>query len=134
MRLEAVEMAIMQWQSAYAMVLQARAIGCVAARKTIESETFMDGEQINKFIETFGQQILNLQKHQAELLVAVTVLRGLVAIQMFPHDPLDGTNQILTLEKTRLASDPTYQDREEFSELIQALRDLKRMGGGPHEA
>jgi hypothetical protein len=95
----------------------------------------MDDEKINEFIIKIGQQMLDLQKHQVELLVAVNVLKGLLALQMYPDDPIEGAKQIRDLEATLLSqSDPNRQERQEVSELIQALKDLKKMGHEPHEA
>jgi hypothetical protein len=95
----------------------------------------MDDEKLNEFIITIGQRMLDFQRHQVELIVAVNVLKGLLALQMYPDDPIEGAKQIQKLEATFLSQyDPNRQERQQVSELIQALEDLKKMGHEPHEA
>jgi hypothetical protein len=81
-----------------------------------------------------GKQVLAMEGHLAELESAVGALKAFVAAQMFPDDPKEALNQLQTLEKTLLNSDPRAAQRKTTQEAFEALQQWRRTGGPPHES
>ena len=97
----------------------------------------MDDERIASLLSSMmelGKQVLAMEGHLAELESAVGALKAFVAAQMFPDDPKEALNQLHTLEKTLLNSNPRTAQREGVQEALEALRQWRRTGGPPHES
>ena len=97
----------------------------------------MDDERIASLLSSvmeLGNQVLAMDGRLAELEAAVGALRAFVSAQMFPNDPEEALNQLQTLEKTLLNSNPRTAQREGVQEALEALRQLRRTGGPPHES
>ena len=97
----------------------------------------MDDERIASLLSSvmeLGKQVLAMEGHVAELESAVDALKAFVAGQTFPDDPKEALNQLKTLEKTLLNSNPRTAQREGVQEALEALRQLRRTGGPPHES
>jgi hypothetical protein len=90
----------------------------------------MDDATIRDFMATVSQQILILDRNLANLRAAVIVLQAIAAIQMAPDDPMEAAKQLRNLENMLLESDPKSQERKEVAEIIEAVKLLKKRGGG----
>lgn len=94
----------------------------------------MDDDKTKKMLITFSEQFVTLAGQVAELRSAVNVLKVLVAAQLMPDDPLEGLKQIRNQEKILLARDSNEQERKSTAELIEAVKLMRKHGGGTHEA
>jgi hypothetical protein len=97
----------------------------------------MDDERIESLLTTvmdLGKQVLAMEGHLAELESAVGALKAFVAAPMFPDDPKEAFNQLQTLEKTLLNSDPRTAQRKRTQESLEALQQWRRSGVPPHES
>src|ERR1700682_3667881 len=94
----------------------------------------MDDERIDSLLTTvmdLGKQVLAMEGHLAELESAVGALKAFVAAQMFPDDPKEALNQLYTLEKTLLNSDPRTAQLKLLQEALEALQQWRRSGVPP---
>jgi len=91
-------------------------------------------ESLLRSVMDLGKQVLANEGHLAELESAVGALKAFVAAQMFPDDPKEALNQLQTLEKTLLNSDPRTAQRKTMQEAIEALQQWRRTGDPPHES
>ncbi len=57
------------------------------------------------------------------------VLQAIAALQMAPDDPMEAAKQLQNLEKMLLESDPKSQERKEVTEIIAAMKLLKKRRG-----
>jgi hypothetical protein len=97
----------------------------------------MDDERIASLLSSvmeLGKQVLAVDGRLAELESAVGALKAFVAAQMFPDDPKEALNQLQTLEKTLLNSNPRTAQREGMKEALEALQQWRRSGVPPHES
>ena len=97
----------------------------------------MDDERIESLLNSvmeLGKQVLAMDGHLAELEAAVGALKAFVSAQMFKNDPEEALNQLQTLEKTLLNSNPRTALREGMQEALEALQQWRRTGGPPHES
>ena len=97
----------------------------------------MDDERLESLLRSvmeLGKQVLAMEGHLAELESAVGAVKALVAAQMFPNDPEEALNQLQTLEKTLLNSDPRTAQRKRTQEALEALQQWRRSGVPPHES
>jgi hypothetical protein len=97
----------------------------------------MDDERIELLLTTvmdLGKQVLAMEGHLAELESTVGALKAFVAAQMFPDDPKEVFNQLQTLEKTLLNSDPRTAQRKRTQEALEVLQQWRRSGVPPHES
>jgi hypothetical protein len=90
----------------------------------------MDDATIRDLFATVSEQILILDRNLANLRAAVIVLQAIAALQMAPDDPIEAAKQLRNLEKMLLESDPKSQERKEVSEIIEAVKLLKKRGSG----
>jgi hypothetical protein len=94
----------------------------------------MDDTKIQNFIATISEQFIVLEEQIAELRASVTVLKGILAIQLSPDDPLEGAKQLRHLEDAVLKRDPNASARQQAADVIEAVRLWQKTGGGKHEA
>jgi hypothetical protein len=97
----------------------------------------MDDERLESLLSSvmeLGKQVLAIEGHLAELESAVGALKAFVSAQMFPNDPEEALNQLQTLEKTLLNSNPRTAQREGVKEALEALQQWRRTGGPRHES
>ncbi len=97
----------------------------------------MDDERIESLLSSvmeLGKQVLAMDGHLAELEAAIGALKAFVSAQMFKNDPEEALNQLQTLEKTLLNSNPRTALREGMQEALEALQQWRRTGGPPHES
>jgi hypothetical protein len=85
-------------------------------------------------ILTLTEQFLALEKRLSELRSSVTVLKGILAMQLSPDDPLEGAKQLRELEDTVSKLDPTAPARQQAADVIEAVKLWQKHGGGKHEA
>jgi len=71
-----------------------------------------------------------LDRNLANPRAAVIVLQAIAALQMAPDDPMEAAKQLQNLEKMLLESDPKSQERKEVTEIIAAMKLLKKRRGG----
>jgi hypothetical protein len=90
----------------------------------------MDDATIRDFIATASEQLLILDRNLANLRAAVIVLQAIAALQMSPDDPIEAAKQLQNLERMLLESDPKSRERKEVAEIIDAVKRLKKRGGG----
>jgi hypothetical protein len=100
-------------------------------RSTIDAERI---ESLLRSVVDLGKQVAAVDGHLAELEAAVGALKAFVAAQMFPNDPKEALNQLQTLEKTLLNSNPRIAQRKGMQEALEALQQWRRTGGSPHES
>ncbi len=100
-------------------------------RGTIDNERI---ESLLRSVVDLGKQVVAMDGHLAELEAAVGALKAFVAAQMFPNDPKEALNQLQTLEKTLLNSNPRTAQRKGTQEALEALQQWRRTGGSPHES
>jgi hypothetical protein len=93
----------------------------------------MDDAKRENAIATLTGQLLTLDKGLADLRASVTVLKGILAIQLNPDDPIDGAKQIRSLEDEVLKFDPNASARRQAADVIEAVK-LWKKHGGPHES
>lgn len=79
----------------------------------------------------FAEQLLILNQQIGELRASVNVLKVLEALRLNPTDPASGVKAIQHLEQKQLSLDPSEQLRQEAFELIDAVKQWKKMGE-PH--
>ena len=97
----------------------------------------MDDGRIDSLLTTvmdLGKQVLAMEGHLAELESAVGALKAFVAARMFPDEPQKALNQLQTLEKALLNSNPRTAQRKGTQEALEALQQWRRTGGPPHES
>jgi hypothetical protein len=90
----------------------------------------MDDATIRDFIATASEQLLILDRNLANLRAAVIVLQAIAALQMSPDDPIEAAKQLRNLENMLFESDPKSQERKEVAGIIEAVKLLKKRGGG----
>jgi hypothetical protein len=93
----------------------------------------MDEEKLKRFIEMFGslaEQFVKLEQQVAELRSSVRVLQLCEARRLCPDSPLEGLKQLQQLEQAFSESDPTRQQRQRLSEVVEFLKLQKKTGGG----
>jgi len=91
----------------------------------------MTEEEVEQSILAIGTEILTIEATLSELKVAVNILLNHAATQMRPNDPMDALKTLRTLQKKALESDPHAQEIKNAQELIKALQELRKRGGGP---
>jgi hypothetical protein len=64
----------------------------------------------------------------------VTVLKGILAIQLSPDDPLESAKKLRDLEDIVSKLDPSAPARQQAADVIEAVKLWQKMGGGKHEA
>jgi len=97
----------------------------------------MDDERITSLLSSvmkLGKQVLAMDGHLAELEAAVGALKAFVSAQMFPNDPEEALNQLQTLEKTLLNSNPRIAQRKIMQEALEVLQQWRRSGVPPHDS
>jgi hypothetical protein len=77
-----------------------------------------------------SEQVLILDRNLANLRAAVIVLQAIAALQMSPDDPTEAAKQLRNLENKLFESDPKSQERKEVAGIIEAVKLLKKRGGG----
>jgi hypothetical protein len=93
----------------------------------------MDQTTIQTTLDTLTEQFLILDKNLAQLKASVDVLKGILAIQLNPDDPLDGARQLRDLENQVLKFDSNAPARQQAAEVIEAVK-LWKKHGGPYES
>jgi hypothetical protein len=97
----------------------------------------MDDERIASLLSSvmaLGKQVLAMDGQLAELEAAVRALKAFVSAQMFPNDPEEALNQLRTLEKTVLNSNPRTAQRKIMQEALEVLQQWRRSGVSPHDS
>jgi hypothetical protein len=79
----------------------------------------------------FAEQLLILNQQLANLRASVNVLRVLEAKKLSPDDVRQGLEALVQLENIQLHADPSQKVLKESAELIDALKQWKKMGE-PH--
>lgn len=88
----------------------------------------MDEEKINNFVRSISEQMIHMGGALAQLRASVNVLKVYVASQMSPDDPSAALESLRQLEETLLANDQNEQERQEAAQIIDAVKEWRKMG------
>ncbi len=94
----------------------------------------MDAEKVESLLQKLAEIVFSIDKEVAELRVSVAVLKATSASLLRPDDPKDGLQHIESLEAHARKADPTASQRQRLSDVIDAIKTMKKHGGGPYES
>jgi hypothetical protein len=92
----------------------------------------MEDAAVAKCIELLTQQVISLDKELTNLRASVTAVKGAIALQLSPNDPLEGAKMLRKAEELILSRDPHAQALEDSHEVIEAIKLWKKHGS--HES
>ncbi len=104
-------------------------LGSTPITCTIISLVAISEKEISEALLHIAEQFNIIDQRLAKLTVSVIALKGTVAKQMSPDDPEALLARIESLEKLLTERDPTAAARQEFSDVIEAVKLLEKHGG-----
>jgi hypothetical protein len=84
----------------------------------------------DKNMQLLTEQFLILERQVAKLRASLLVLKGIVAMDLNPSDPIEAVKQIQALEDRMLNADPNNAARQQTAEILEAVKLWKMKGGG----
>lgn len=94
----------------------------------------MNDEELIERFRQITEHLISVGRDLSELKACANVLRIHAALQLSPDDPQAALAKFQKLEKALLDSDPNEQERKKAEEIIDAVKEWRKMGGRHNEA